>query len=125
MEDVRVHFEVSRTWELAEDQPGLLQDLALYETLLGNKEEAIRYLRQWRRDSVEDATEHISAWGITCRTLAIAVAVPEAVECLRTGFEQPTWIFPLLEPRLPYYDPVRDSPEFEALVAEIESGAFY
>ena len=85
----------------------------------------MRYLRQWRRDSVKDATEHISTWGITCQNLAIAVAAPEAVECLRTGFEQTTWIFPFLEPPLPYYDPVRDSPEFEAMVAEIESGAFH
>ena len=120
LEEVQAHFEASRTREIAKDQPGLWQDLALYETLRGNKEEAMRYLRQWHRDSVEDGTEQIGSWGITCQTLALAMAVPEAVECLRTGFEQPTWIFPFLEPHLPYYDLIRDSPEFHALMAEIE-----
>jgi len=124
MDEVQVHFEASGTREAASGEPSLFQELALFEVMQGNKEMAKQHLRQWRRESLKDRTERLSGWGVSCQILAIAQAVPEAVECLQTGFEQPTWIFPFLEPFLPYYDLIRDTPEFQALMVEVNSGRF-
>lgn len=125
MEDAGKHFESSQTWELASEEASINHDLALFEGLRGNKEEAIRYIRQWGQLAVKDATEHAIGWNISCQTLAISDAAEEAVECLRTGFTQPSWTWPFLEPHLPWYDSIRDTPEFVALVADIESGKYH
>jgi TolB-like protein len=125
MEDVSQHFEASRTWEIAAEEAWVNLDLALFEGFRGNREEAIRYVRQWRRLAVLDATDYSTGWKTSCQTLAISGIATEAVDCLRTGFEQPSWALPFLEPHLPWYDPIRESPDFKALVAEIESGAYH
>ena len=49
-------------------------------------------------------------------------AAEAAVECIRTGLEQPSHVMPYLEPLLPYYDPIRGDPAFVALQDELRAG---
>ncbi|MDX1461111.1 MAG: hypothetical protein R3348_08650, partial [Xanthomonadales bacterium] len=120
LDDTYAHFEASRTEEIAEDTKSLLVDLALPAALKGDEEKTLRLIRKWFREAeAADATSYIANIQYACKTLSIVGAAAETVECLRRGFTEPSWIRPFIEPRLPYYDPVRDSPEFRALVAEI------
>ncbi len=41
----------------------------------------------------------------------------------RTGQKLPSFVVPFIEPYMPYYDPIRESPEFAELMAEIEAGS--
>ena len=50
----------------------------------------------------------------------MAGAAEAAVDCLRKAFSEPSMAHPFLEPRLPFYDPIRDDPAFVELLAEIE-----
>jgi TolB-like protein len=122
MKEVGEHFDASETRETAQDEPGLILDLALYEGFLGKKEEAIRLVRLWHRTAVKDATQYSTQWSISCQILGMVGAAPEAVECIRSGLVQPSYVFPFLEPHLPFYDPIRQSPEFRALLTELGSG---
>jgi len=56
----------------------------------------------------------------SCAMLAMAAAATEAVECLREAFEEPSYATPFIDPFYPYYDSIRDDPEFVELIAEIE-----
>lgn len=38
---------------------------------------------------------------------------------MRSALEEPTRFMPFLDPYLPYYDPIRDTPAFQALMAEM------
>jgi TolB-like protein len=125
MEEIRQHFEASRTLDFAGKEAWTNLDLALIEGFRGNRDEALRYVRQWQRLAVSDATGYSMGWQQSCQTLAMSGIASEAVDCLRTGFEQPSSVFPFLEPHLPWYDPIRESPDFKVLVAEIESGAHH
>ena len=125
MADVEQHFEASGSWEAAETEPGIYQDLAIFVGLKGDKEEALRYLRLWRLEAAADATNYLSGWGTNCQAMALIGAPKESVECLRQGFEQPSWTWPFLEPHLPWYNPIRETPEFQSLVTDIENGMYH
>jgi hypothetical protein len=53
----------------------------------------------------------------------MAGATAAAVECIRTGLAEPSMVMPFLEPFLPYYDSIRDEPEFVELLVDLGDAA--
>jgi hypothetical protein len=49
----------------------------------------------------------------------VAGAADAAVQCIRDGLEEPSYVMPFLEPQLPFYDPIRDEPVFVELTEEL------
>jgi TolB-like protein len=95
--------------------------MALLTAAEGKTEETEILIRRWRRLAVNDKTELVAFHHETCRMLGMAGATTSAVECLRTGLVEPSFVVPFIEPFLPYYDSIRDAPEFVDLLAEIDS----
>lgn len=94
--------------------------LAYLTAVEGNTEETKRIVRYWVRQAESDIADHTVLRHHTCRALGIAAASKEAVECIRAALIEPSWIRPFMEPNLPYYDAIRDTPEFVELVADIQ-----
>lgn len=119
LEDTYARFKDFGTEKLAAQDVSLNIDLALPAALEGDVEKSVRLVNRWRQNAEsEDATGYIHVMPYACRTLAIANAVAETVDCLRRGFTEPSYMKSFIEPYLPYYDPIRESPEFQALFAE-------
>jgi hypothetical protein len=55
-----------------------------------------------------------------CRVLGMIAATQAAVKCIRDGLNEPSHVTPFLEPYLPFYDLIRDQPEFIEMLAEID-----
>ena len=86
----------------------------------GNQDLAVRSIRRWDRDAREDLTYLMGYKAHSCQILAVAGAVTEAVACIREGLTEPSSVNPFIEPYLPFYDGIRDEPEFIELLAEID-----
>ena len=118
----QVHFE-----SVAADQPELvtdvrfLQDVALLAFLTGDQERAVTLLRRWEVESLKDWAQRISFREAVCGVYGIMAMPEEAVDCLRRGLSEPSLLAPWMVPYQPEYDPVRQSPEFQALMAELEA----
>jgi len=97
--------------------------MALLTAVEGNTEETEILIRRWRRGAVNDKTEVAAVHHETCRMLGMAHATTSAIECIRTGLVEPSAVIPFIEPFLPYYDSMRDEPEFVELLAEIDAAA--
>jgi hypothetical protein len=97
--------------------------MALLTAAEGKTEETEILIRRWRRGAVNDKTELAAFHHETCRILGMAHATTSAIECVRTGLVEPTYVVPFIEPFLPYYDSIRDESEFVELLAEIDSAA--
>ncbi|HKJ17119.1 MAG TPA: winged helix-turn-helix domain-containing protein [Xanthomonadales bacterium] len=91
---------------------------ALLNAIQGNTEETEGLIRRWQRTASADIAVLTNKWHFACRLLGMAAAAQAAVECIRTGIEEPSNVMPFIEPHLPYYDPIRDEPEFIQLLAE-------
>jgi hypothetical protein len=50
----------------------------------------------------------------------MAAAVSAAVECVRSGLSELSFVMPFVEPFLPYYDSMRNDPGFVEFLAEIQ-----
>jgi TolB-like protein len=98
---------------------GVLLDMALVAAAAGEREETERLIRRWHREAVADQAEIINGRQYACETLGMAAAAAAAVECIRDSLANPSNVFPFLEPRLPFYDPIREEPEFIELLAEL------
>ncbi len=98
-------------------------DIALVTAAEGNTEETERLIRRWRRRAAEDLAELANVRHHACRVLGMARATTAAVECIRTSLAEPSFVMPFLEPFLPYYDSMRDEPEFVALLADLGDAA--
>ena len=98
-------------------------DMALVTAAEGNTGETERLVRRWRRGAAQDFAELAYRRHDSCRTLGMAGATAAAVECIRTALAEPSFIMPFLEPFLPYYDSMRDEPEFVALLADLGDAA--
>jgi len=122
--ETRAHLEQSRTAEQAENTSSLYTDLALVAALEGDGEETARLIRKWRRGVAEsgDATELLFGWRFACAPLGMAGAASEAVDCIREALAQPSTVHAFLEPFLPFYDSIRDTPEFQTLLSALEKG---
>jgi TolB-like protein/Flp pilus assembly protein TadD len=99
---------------------GTYQIVALIAAAEGNQEEAVRLARRVLREAAGDMTALSGMRGESCKIMAMAGAAAEAVECLREAFTEPSVVSYFLEPHFPYYDPIRETPEFQALLAEFE-----
>jgi hypothetical protein len=101
-------------------QATIAVDLALVAAVEGNTVETEQLIRRWRRVVAADYFTELAAFlHETCRILGIAKATAAAVECIRTGLAQPSYVAPFMEPFLPYYDSMRDEPEFAELLEEL------
>jgi len=98
-------------------------DMALVTAAEGNTGETERLVRRWRRGAAQDFAELAYRRHDSCRTLGMAGATAAAVECIRTALAEPSFVMPFLEPFLPYYDLMRDEPEFVDLLADLGDAA--
>lgn len=101
-----------------------IQDLALLAAFRGDQAEAVALLKRWEAVSKEDWTQRISFREMVCGIYGMMAMPAEAVACLRMGFKEPSLAVPWMTPYSPEYDAVRESPEFRALIAEIEAEYF-
>jgi hypothetical protein len=92
---------------------------ALVAAVLGDSEESKRLVRSYLRASEQDWTARALFLHGECATLGIAGAADAAVDCLRTGLEEPSFVLPFRDPYLPYYDGIRNDPAFVELLAEL------
>jgi TolB-like protein/Tfp pilus assembly protein PilF len=115
----RLKLEERRSSGEDMDQQGLILDMALIAAVEGDTEEAERLVRRWRRIVAEDLAELVHMKHHSCRVLGMAGATAAAVECIRTGLVEPSYVMPFMEPFLPYYDSIRDEPEFVEMLADL------
>jgi TolB-like protein len=94
-------------------------EIAYLRAIEGKTEESTLHLERWMELASNDYTEHFVYWDLACKTLGINNAVSEAVACIRNGLNEPSFVFPLIEPYLPFYDAMRNEPEFKALLSDI------
>lgn len=114
MEDTREEDgEISASW--------VLKNYALIEAISGNREATLAYVRAWEQAAEDDWAVRIGDRSDICTSLGMAGAAKAAVACIRTGLREPSYVMPFMEPYIPMYDPVRESPEWKALMAELES----
>ena len=93
---------------------------ALLAAIEGDQAETIRSVRRAIRSAAGDVTHMSAEIASACQILAIVSATQEAVECLRGALTSPSVAFLFLEPHLPYYDSIRNEPEFIELLAGFE-----
>lgn len=97
--------------------------MALVAAAEGDTKQAERLVRRWRRGAAEDFTELTNNRHLSCRILGMSGAIQAAVDCIRAGLQEPSLVMPFMEPFLPYYDTMRQSPEFVELLAELDGAA--
>jgi len=115
----RTHLEKSLTSDGDFTRFDLNLDMLLVNAAEGNRDDAERMARRYQRGASADLAELALSRHYVCQFLAMAGSVELAVECLRDSFAEPSLVMPFFEPFLPYYDPIRESPEFVALLAEL------
>lgn len=93
--------------------------LALLAALAGDTAETERLMRLYYEGPGADWAPRSGLRDVVCQTLALGGAAAAAVECIRDGLEEPSVIVPFFEPLLPYYDGIRETPEFTALEQEL------
>jgi tetratricopeptide (TPR) repeat protein len=94
--------------------------LALVAAAEGNTEETMQLYREWQELNRDDWAGRITQRDRACPLLGMVGATIAAVNCIRLGISEPSYILPFQEIHAPFYDPIRDEPEFIKLVAEIE-----
>ena len=98
-------------------------DRALLAAVEGNKDETVRSIRSWEREAAGDSLSYSQSRSQACAMRAIAGATTEAVRCIREALAEPSDVLPFVEPFLPWYDSIRDEPEFVELLAEIDGAS--
>jgi len=99
----------------------LYLQMALVTAAEGDAEETLRLVRRWDRLVSTDRAERVHSKDTSCQILGMVKATTAAVNCIRTGLKDPSYATPFLEPYLPFYDSIRDEPEFIELLDEIEN----
>ena len=97
--------------------------LATLAAVEGDTDTAEQFIKQYFRGSGTDWANRVGNRDFVCQILGIAGAAEEAVQCIRDGLEEPSRVMPFLEPKLAFYDPIRDEPVFIELVEELEREA--
>jgi len=87
----------------------------------GNREDTKRSIRVWQREAVKDRASLAVRLHYACRALGMAAATADAVDCIRSGLAMPSFVMPFIEPHMPYYDSIRNQPEFIELLADIQA----
>jgi len=116
--ETRASLEESRNSEGDFDSVNHYLVLALLSAAEGDRAETERLVRVWRRLAVEDLAGLFMHLHFACRTLGMAGSTA-AVECIRSGLAEPSLVAPFYEPFLPYYDSIREDPEFVKLLTEL------
>lgn len=96
---------------------------ALLHAVAGRRIETERLVRAWFRDGPRDQAHFINQRHFACRALGMVGAASVAVDCLREGMNSPGWALTGLEPLMPFYDPIRTTPQFMTFVAESNAAA--
>ena len=94
--------------------------LAMLAAIQGEMETAVRINRRWLRLIKNEWAERPAFRHLSCQIYGMAGATDAAVQCIRAGLAEPSWVMPFLEPYLPYYDSIREQPAFIELVVELE-----
>ncbi len=95
--------------------------LAMLRAAAGQEDKVVELYRHWDQASQEDAAERWLNLGLACFVLAMAELGPEAAVCLRAATIEPTYFYSFIDPWQPYFDPVRESPEFQQVFSELEA----
>ena len=98
--------------------------LALLSGVEGNARESQRLIKRWFLQERIDWAERIATRHNACRVLGMITAAQAAVKCLRDGLLEPSVVIPFFEPYLPFYDSLRDKPEFIEMLADIDGGSY-
>ncbi len=94
--------------------------LALLAALDGDADEAERLIRLYYRNAGADRAGRSLTRGFVCQVVGLAEAAEAAAQCIRDGLGEPSAIIHFIEPFLPFYDGIRETPEFIALVEELD-----
>ncbi len=127
----RISSVSERGWEIVNGQPARREDgdvnyqlpydldRVLVNGLNGNAERTEQLVQNIMRDAANDATLVWSLRPRLCHALGMSGAKAATLSCLRAALTRPSMAVNYLEPLLPYYDSIRQSPEFVELMAEI------
>ena len=96
-------------------------DSALLAGIQGKNAEAEQSIQDFFQLKPFDWADRIMLRSYACRVLGMIAATQAAVQCIRDGLNEPSYINPFFEPYLPFYDSIRNEPEFIAMLAEIDS----
>lgn len=121
LEQARAKRTADRVTDASRFEPNRHLELAFITAAEGNTEETERLIRTWLREAAGDLAELATQRHYACRALGLAAASSAAVECIRSGLAEPSFVMPFIEPLLPYYDTIRNQPEFAGLLAEIQA----
>lgn len=95
-------------------------ELGLLAVIEGDTESALEWLQRWELQNPVDLATRTMRRHEACRMLGMLAATRAAVQCLRAGLAETSLVLPFFEPLLPFYDGVRDAPEFTTLLQELE-----
>ncbi|GAB5413539.1 MAG: hypothetical protein Cons2KO_11420 [Congregibacter sp.] len=106
-----------------------MEDLTLVDrwflALVQEQRERIRELAvEFRAAIDDDLAQKVGQMETYCMGLGIAGEASLAVDCLREGIEDPSYVRPFLDPLLPFYDPIRETPEFKTLMDELREAGW-
>lgn len=95
-------------------------DAAMLAGIQGDTTESMRYIDQWYRHRPIDWANQ-ATWGHNaCRILGMVTATSAAVNCIKKGLQQASFVMAFWEPYLPFYDSIRDESEFVGMLTEID-----
>jgi hypothetical protein len=94
--------------------------LAMLAGIQGNVDESERLINLWLGPEQFDWADRNELRHEACRALGMIGATQATVKCIQDGLEEPSHVHPFLEPYLPFYDTIRDQPEFLEMLAEID-----
>jgi hypothetical protein len=95
--------------------------LALVKAALGKGQQAADLVVRWEQTSRIDVMDRWLNLGYACMVQGMAGLAPGAAQCLRAATIEPNYFFSFYDPWLPFFDPVRESPEFQAVFGELEA----
>lgn len=103
-----------------------LQDLLGAAMLAGaqeQREQAEQLIAEYLSPGRLDWPERVGRRHEACRVLGMTADSSATVTCLRDGLLEPSLVAPFYEPYLPFYDRVRESPEFVQMLVGIDPDA--
>lgn len=85
----------------------------------GNVSESERLIERWYREQPVDWAERAQLRSIACRALGMTGSTHAAIRCIRDGLTEASYVMPFWEPYLPFYDSLRNEPEFADMLVDI------
>jgi TolB-like protein/DNA-binding winged helix-turn-helix (wHTH) protein/lipoprotein NlpI len=86
----------------------------------GDVAQSERFIERWQRNQPLDWAERTNTRHEACRVLGMIAATRAAVQCIRDGLGEASFIAPFFEPYLPFYDSLRDEPAFFQMLLDID-----